>query len=181
VVYGIVRQNGGFVTVDTAPGKGASFAVHLPAAPRDTRETPPARAAGPGGGSEEILVVDDEPSVLEVAQRTLSEAGYRVVTARTGEEALRVATGRPGLSLVLTDVLMPGLGGRELVRRLADVRPALRVLVTSGQPDGAGDVLQKPFSAEELLGEVRKALDGVTGTGRTAAPDTSPTGPAPGS
>ncbi len=167
VVYGIVRQSGGFITVESAPGAGATFRIHLPAAqePVPTAGAPP---PPPPGGSETILVVDDEPGVLAVAARTLEEAGYRVLTARDGREALAVVERTPEIALVFSDLLMPALGGEALARRLAVLRPDVRVLLISGHPDGratagnssaSGAVLFKPFEPEQLLRIVREALD----------------------
>jgi PAS domain S-box-containing protein len=168
VVYGIVRQSGGFITVESESGRGSAFRIHLPVGG-------PAQPAGcvaspvpPAGGSELVLVVDDEVGVLAVASRTLEEAGYRVISAGNGEEALEVLARRPEVALVVTDLLMPVLGGVELARRVAAERPELPLLFTSGHPDSLGEaaaggpwaVLYKPFGPEELLGAVRDRLDG---------------------
>jgi two-component system cell cycle sensor histidine kinase/response regulator CckA len=171
VVYGIVRQSGGFITVESEPGRGSAFRIHLPAGGPAEPIPVAAAPAPPGGNSEVILVVDDEPSVLAVSGRTLEEAGYHVITAGNGEEALQVLARRAEVALVVTDMLMPVLGGEELARRVAADRPDMRFLFTSGHPDNGGAfaedgrrvVLDKPFGPEQLLAAVRERLDGRDG------------------
>ena len=168
VVYGIVRQSGGFITVESEPGNGSTFRIHLPAAVVGAEPAPGAdRRQPPAGGRETVLVVDDEPSVLAVASRTLEEAGYRVITAANGHEALGVLARREDVALVLSDVLMPVLGGEELARQVAAAYPRVRLLLTSGHPEGPDGtpgggrlpMLRKPFGPDELLRTVRDRLD----------------------
>jgi two-component system, cell cycle sensor histidine kinase and response regulator CckA len=115
------------------------------------------------GGSETILVVEDEPALRDFLELILSEVGYRVVTARDGEEALELTTQSDhSVQLVLTDSIMPRLSGPELVRRLADTRPDVRVLQISGYTDhgfDGYDFVAKPFEPETLLRRVREVLD----------------------
>lgn len=173
VVYGIVRQSGGFLTLESEPGRGSVFRIHLPLALPSDRRAGEALLPPPAGGSEAVLVVDDEPSVLAVASRTLEEAGYRVITAANGEEALAVLARRPEVRLVLSDVLMPVLGGAELARRLAEQYPGVALLLISGHPETGvhsdpaphGPVLHKPFGSAELLRAVRERLDRTAGGG----------------
>ncbi|MCL4368020.1 MAG: GAF domain-containing protein [Actinobacteria bacterium] len=172
-VYGITRQNGGFVAVASAPGGGTTFEVYLP-----ERRGRPAGAgrgdtAGPiQGGSETVLVVEDEPALLRLGERMLSGVGYTVLCAATPGEALRLARGRAGdIDLVVTDVVMPEMNGQALVERLRAICPRLRWLFMSGY---TADViahhgvleegvafLQKPYTQEELTDRVREVLDGV--------------------
>jgi len=171
-VYGIVRQSGGFVDVESEPGRGSTFRLYLPRA----REAPADGAQGtlapsaPPGGSETILVVEDELAELRLVQRMLESMGYRVIAHADPTEALRAVREAGGpLDLVITDVVMPRMDGRELRDALCGLRPALKCLFMSGYPanilarDGAPaervDYLQKPFTREELGEKVRRILD----------------------
>jgi CheY-like chemotaxis protein len=169
-VYGIVRQNGGFVTVESAPGRGTCFDVHLPAASEPASQGTADGHAAIEGGSECILLVEDEEMVRTLASRILSRHGYRVVTASCGEEALGLCGDEaPDFQLLLTDVVMPGMDGQELWNRLSALRPGLKVLFMSGYTDehiarhGVIDestcFIEKPFTPEGLLAGVRAALE----------------------
>jgi signal transduction histidine kinase len=168
-VYGIVSQAGGRITVDTAPGAGARFDIWLPVA---EIAPPPAEAVAvraPSGGTETILLAEDSSEVRRFAATVLARAGYHVVEALDGADAVarRLALDRP-LDLLLTDVMMPRMTGIELARRLRSREPNLRVLYCSGYA-GVGETvdelgvtgafLQKPFSAADLLRSVRDVLD----------------------
>jgi CheY-like chemotaxis protein len=171
MVYGAVTQAGGHLVVQSSPGRGTSFGVYLPVIPEDA---PSARGSRPSfaapGGTETVLLVEDEESVLSLARLVLEGAGYTVLSARDGLEALEVAgrhTGR--IDLLLTDVVMPRLGGRELVERMTAKVPELKVLFLSGYTDdaivrqGAGQnqvpFLHKPFTPSMLARKVRDVLD----------------------
>ncbi|MCU0256731.1 MAG: response regulator, partial [Vicinamibacterales bacterium] len=168
--HGIVRQAGGFIAVSSTPGQGASFDVHVPEAMAvETSPTTPT-AHRPAGGTETVLVVEDEAAVRRFAARVLGGKGYRVVTATDGEQALALARGFEGaLDLLLTDVSMPGISGRELAAALRAERPGIAVLYMSGYGEQAlaedglvadgSPYLSKPFTAGVLASAVRETLD----------------------
>jgi two-component system cell cycle sensor histidine kinase/response regulator CckA len=172
--HGIVTQNDGYITVASAPGEGATFTVYLPviaAADRVERRAEP-RAAGDGApAGATILVVDDESAVREIASRILGRGGFRVLQAAEGAAALELIEQHGPPQLVLTDLMMPGVGGAELARRLKQRWPALPVLFMSGYSidelhrQGAigaeGDLLQKPFTPSGLVASVAAALSRV--------------------
>jgi PAS domain S-box-containing protein len=168
---GIVRQAGGNISVESTPGVGTTFKVTLPRVHAAASPAARAVAAAPSArGSETLLLVEDEPAILRVAQRVLGGLGYRILTAADGVEALDVAARHEGpIDLLVTDVVMPRMGGRELAARLAVARPSMRVLYSSGYTAdeiaaggvlGAGiDLLQKPYEPAELAARVRAVLD----------------------
>ena len=167
VVYGIVRQAGGLIEVDTRPGGGTCFTLRFPAL--DERPASPAREEGglpaAESGGRTVLLVEDEDDVRAVASRILSGGGYAVLEASHGAEALdRLADGNRTVHLLLTDVVMPGITGRELAERAAVLRPGLKVLLMSGYAgegsDEGAEILRKPFTDEGLLARVRQALVG---------------------
>lgn len=169
-VYGIVKQNDGYIAVASRPGQGATFDVYLPrcAAPAKAPTAPP--APGPAvEGTSTVLLVDDEPAILAMTAQMLHSLGYAVRAARTPAEALRLAHEHPGpIHLLLSDVVMPGMNGRDLARTLGDLRPGLRVLfmsgytndviATLGRLDGELPFLRKPFSRDELAAKIREVL-----------------------
>jgi PAS domain S-box-containing protein len=170
-VYGIVKQSGGYVWVESAPGEGSTFTIYLPRveAPADDEGDEPLSAARRGG--ETILLVEDDAVVRELARRILAGSGYHVLPAGDVVEAERFCRQHAGnLDLLLTDVVMPGMSGRDLARKLAVMRPRMRVLYMSGYTDnvivhrGVLDpgthFLQKPFTPRALLDKVREVLDG---------------------
>jgi PAS domain S-box-containing protein len=174
-VYGIVRGWGGHVTIESAPGRGATVRVYLPRVPLgepgSATKSGAARPGSVGRGDETVLLVEDEVTVRQTARQILTARGYRVLEAGDGVEALERAAAHDGeIHLLVTDVVMPNLGGGELARRLVRERPGIRVLFVSGYAadervrEGVADAsvrfLQKPFSVEALAGAVREALDG---------------------
>lgn len=170
-VYGIVKQSGGYVDLTSEPGRGSVFTIYLPrvaVAPAASPE--PLPVPQPRPGRETVLLVEDENGVRSLARRALQGFGYRILEAKNGAEALAVAReSSDPIDLLLTDVVMPVMGGRELAQRLKQERPATRVLFTSGYPDTAGmqqDVeeagvpyLPKPYTPNQLAEKVREVLD----------------------
>jgi two-component system cell cycle sensor histidine kinase/response regulator CckA len=171
-VYGIVKQSNGYIGVDSAPGKGASFQIYLP---RHTGESAVAEQKIDSGeklcGSESILLVEDAEPLRKLEQTILEAGGFHVLSAGSGEEALEVAA-RFGstFDLLLTDVVMPGMNGRALAEQLSPRQPGMKVLYISGYADSfiAGHrvldpemhLLHKPFTEEVLIRKVREVLDG---------------------
>jgi two-component system cell cycle sensor histidine kinase/response regulator CckA len=179
-VYGIVTQSGGHIRVYSAPGQGTSMKVYLPrvAAPIEPISSP-AQASGSLRGSETILIVEDQEEVRKLTSRILEARGYRVLAASSGVDALRLsqelealrvadpAAGR--IDLLLTDVIMPGMGGREVALLLGPAHANMKVLFVSGYTDESivhqGVLepsiafLQKPFTVEALAQKVREVLD----------------------
>jgi CheY-like chemotaxis protein len=171
-VYGIAHQNGGAVSVDSHLGQGSTFTVHLPL--KEPVPAPHAPAAVPdlrARGGETVLLVEDEPGVRAIGKDLLEFHGYKVLEAENGVRALEVEARHKGpIHLLLTDVVMPLMGGRELAERLSSRRPETRILFVSGFTDdtvvrhGVLDegvaFLQKPFTLESLSRTVRQVLEG---------------------
>lgn len=168
-VYGIVKQTGGYVMVQSEKGAGTTFNIYLPRveAAADLNMEPVARVAE--GGSETVLLVEDEESVRQLVRETLESKGYRVVQAENGEAGLLAAAKLDAtIDLVISDVVMPGMSGRELVQELLKIRPETRVLYLSGYTEDTivseGSIesgtafLQKPFTLHNLLKKVREVL-----------------------
>jgi CheY-like chemotaxis protein len=171
VIHGIVAQAGGHIVVDSTEGRGSTFRVRLPAqAPSATIETAAASSDG-ARGDETVLLVEDDDAVRRSARAALESHGYQVLVAAGGQDALAAQTSAPGaIDLLVTDVVMPEMSGRELAERLRARQPALRVLYMSGYTedavvrhgirDAADPFLPKPFTASELASKVRAVLLG---------------------
>jgi signal transduction histidine kinase len=169
-VYGIVDQSGGCIYVDSKPARGTTFRIYLPEV--DAPEYVSVREATPEtlAGTETILVVEDSPALRELFRHSLKASGYTVLEAGTGDEALQIVDTHAGpIHILVTDVIMPGMGGRELATRFKEKRPLSRVLYVSGYPDetiarrGVIDsgvtLLLKPFGPVEFIRKVREELD----------------------
>jgi CheY-like chemotaxis protein len=166
-VYGTVKQTGGYVTARSTAGKGATFDVYLPRVWERAETEPEARPRE--RGPEKVLLVEDEAIVRDLVGELLRTSGYTVVEAHDGVDALRVAAEHDEIDALVTDVVMPNLGGQELAARLLEDRPGLRVLFTSGYTEAAiardGEMrpgtafLQKPFTAASLAEKLRSLLD----------------------
>jgi two-component system cell cycle sensor histidine kinase/response regulator CckA len=170
-VQGIMQQCGGSVWVESAPGAGAAFHVIFPSVLNGSvAHEMPETSAAPQRGTETVLIAEDDPAVRELMSSLLAANGYSVLLASNGAEALAVAsaTDEP-IQLIVTDVVMPSLGGRALVDRLRATRPNIRVLYATGYVgdevvrrgglDPSANLLHKPFTAEQLLTAVRRSLD----------------------
>ncbi len=170
-VFGIVKQNDGYIAVDSQPGRGTTFRIFLPqsAEAAVTEVAASVVREVPKGRGETVLLVEDEAPVLELGEQMLQSLGYHVLTARTPHEAIRAVESRRGdIQLLVTDVVMPGMNGRELASRLLEFKPGLKclyvsgytadVIATRGVLDPGVNFLQKPFSMTDLAFRVRDAL-----------------------
>jgi CheY-like chemotaxis protein len=169
-VDGIVRQNGGIITVTSDVGRGTTVNVFLPRVPDTVPAEPVVEHEPPKRGTETVLVVEDEPALLNLSTRALGALGYTVLPASTPEAAIELVRAHTGpLHMLLTDVVLPGMNGRSLAERLVAMAPSLKILFVSGYPAGAmGSTgvleahvhfLQKPYSTRTLADKVRQVLD----------------------
>ena len=170
-VYGIIKQSGGYIWVYSEPGRGATFKIYLPKVELPSGETGAGKTSeSPLKGSETILLVEDEPALRAMVRSVLEKKGYKVLEARHGDDALIVSDQHRGkIDLLLTDVVMPGMSGRELAEQLATMHREMKILYMSGYTDDAivhhgvlgSDMafLQKPFTPEGIARKVREVLD----------------------
>jgi PAS domain S-box-containing protein len=172
-VYGIIKQSGGYIWVNSEPGKGTNFKIYLPrvaerAEPAQVVASKDSAFAEPG--TETILIAEDEANLRYLARQFLEKQGYKVIEAADGAAAMQIAVAHEGvIHLLLTDVIMPGMNGRELAQRISEIRPNTKVLYMSGYTenvighngtlDAGVRLLQKPFTLRDLKSKVREVLD----------------------
>ncbi len=168
-VYGIVKQHGGMINAYSELGKGSLFKVYLPMSELQARKVGARLEGAAVGGTETILLAEDDDMVRNLAKQMLEMGGYTVLEAENGEEAVALYRSNPGTDLLLLDVIMPRLGGKEALERIRGINPDVPVLFSSGYSENAIHtnfilhdgltLIQKPYSAEELLRAVRRVLD----------------------
>jgi two-component system cell cycle sensor histidine kinase/response regulator CckA len=175
-VYGVVKQSGGYVWVYSEPGHGTTFKVYLPSIDSEGAPKGSKHLGGSSSlprGSEVVLLVEDEEGVRELAQEYLRMSGYKVLTAHDGHTAVEAVSMHDGpIHLLMTDVVMPGISGRELAARVSAIRPGIKILYMSGYTDRAimhhgaleprAPLLQKPFTLAMLAAKLREILDTET-------------------
>jgi PAS domain S-box-containing protein len=172
MVYGIIRNHGGFIEIDSEPGRGTLLQILLPSIVEVDLEERPTPEPVPiaAGGSETILIVDDEEIIRQLGADILEDLGYKVLSAAGGEEALKIyRRNRKKIALVVLDVLMPGLSGKDTFLKLKAINPEIKVLLSSGYStkgevgeilkEGVGGLIQKPYKDEMLVAKVREILD----------------------
>ena len=173
-VYGIVKQSGGYILLESEPGKGTTFKIYLPKVGETVEMQPqaasPMENAVAAPGTETILLAEDEANLRYLARQFLEKQGYRVIEAADGAVAMEIAVAHEGMiHLLLTDVIMPGMNGRELAQRISEIRPNTKILYMSGYTenvighngtlDAGVRLLQKPFTLQDLKNKVREVLD----------------------
>ncbi len=169
-VYGIVKQNNGFINVYSEPGQGSIFKIYLPRVEEIARQTSEPEPAEKLDGTETVLLVEDEESILLLGKKALERYGYKVIEARNPRQALEAARSREGpIDLLLTDVIMTEMNGKELKESVEALRPGIKALYMSGYTtnvimhrgilDENVNFLQKPFSVKGFVAKVREVLD----------------------
>lgn len=171
MVYGIVKQHEGYITVESAPGAGSTFRIHFPLVRQEHEERPAPSPARTRGGTETVLVAEDDDAVRTLTSAFLSEAGYTVITTRDGDEAIaKFVENQDRVSLLILDVVMPKKNGKETLEAIRRIRPGIKALFMSGYaadvfekkdiPEEALNLISKPILPSEFLRRVRETLDG---------------------
>jgi DNA-binding NtrC family response regulator len=172
MVYGIVKQSRGSIWVYSEPGQGTTFKIYFPSSRKDRKDSSSAVRGEVLRGSETVLLTEDDEMVRTLAREVLQSYGYRVLEAPNGSAAISVCEQHDAtIHLLVTDVVMPEMSGRDLVARISQLRPGMKVLYMSGYSDGAvvhhgvldedTAFIQKPFAPETLARKIRKVLDGA--------------------
>ena len=170
IVHGIVSQHGGYIRCYSEPGRGTSFKIYFPVSASERISDIDITRQMPAFGTETILLVDDDDRVRKMAQQMIRMGGYQVITARSGEEALETySSKREEISLIILDLIMPGMGGQRCLEQLMSVDPDVKVLVASGYSEksvnhdytmkAARGFISKPYDAKDILAAIRKVLD----------------------
>ncbi|HEX7519068.1 MAG TPA: ATP-binding protein, partial [Candidatus Deferrimicrobium sp.] len=171
MVYGIVKQNGGFIFLDTRPGEGTTFRIYFPASEAVSEGKEEKKEAPVKGGTETILLADDEEAIRKFAERSLRGYGYEVLVARDGAEAVALCEAHPEIAIAVLDVVMPRMGGEEALDAMRRLRPDLLALFTSGYSTDrihesfvllpGIEFLPKPYGPASLARRVREVLDKI--------------------
>ncbi len=168
-IYGIIAQANGYVQIYSEPGIGTTITILLPATSQPAQQTPSRPRVPQGAQGETVLVVEDEAAMREVTRRILARNGYEVITAASGRDAIEIATGRPGgIDVLVSDVVMPQMLGKETAERIRALHPAVKVLFMSGYTEGVLDtqgvleagvnLIEKPFTEASLLAKLREVI-----------------------
>ncbi|HTY23523.1 MAG TPA: response regulator, partial [Desulfomonilaceae bacterium] len=170
MVHGIISQHGGYIRCYSEPGLGTSFKIYFPVSSAQSLLDMAVTRDMPAFGTETVLLVDDDDRIRDLAQQMIETGGYKVLAASSGEEALKMYAARRGeISLVILDLIMPGIGGKRCLEELLRIDPDSRVLVASGFSSngltidetgtGARGFIRKPYDAKDILLSIRKVLD----------------------